>query len=314
MSAPSSGAPERDPRDPAPASTSCSAETRDDDERADARADDAAGQAHRGALEQELGGDVAPAGAERAAQADLADALEHRDERDVGDADRADEQRHAAEQQEQRVEVVLDRAAQLARVRRRGDLEQARVARAERDRGLAGDQVDRADARLDLGERRAPRRPNSRRAVPSGMIAAPSSDGLPADAGEQADHRVEAVADEDRRLLVDPRDAEAPRGVRARARARGRRARECPASKQPPAGQLGPHGAEEPRATRPSSAAASRPAASGSLIGTERTSAPRTSTSASVPAATTPLSRRRRASASQGRTDAAGAAARGPTG
>ena len=44
------------------------------------------------------------------------------------------------------------------------------------------------------------------------------------------------------------------------------------------------------------------PAASGSLIGTDRTSAPRTSTSASVPAATTPLRRRRRASASHGRT------------
>ena len=53
------------------------------------------------------------AGAERAAQADLADPLEHRDERHVGDADRADQQRHAAEQQEERVEVVLHVAAQL---------------------------------------------------------------------------------------------------------------------------------------------------------------------------------------------------------
>ena len=44
------------------------------------------------------------------------------------------------------------------------------------------------------------------------------------------------------------------------------------------------------------------PAARGSLSGTERTSAPRTSTSEMVPAAATPLRRRRRASASQGRT------------
>jgi hypothetical protein len=116
---------------------------------------------------------VTAARAERAAQADLADALEHRDERHVGDPDRAHEERHAAEEQEERVEVVLHRAAQVTRIRRGGDLQQAGVRRAERHRGLAGDEVHRADARLDLGERGAAR-PNSRRAVPSGMITAPS--------------------------------------------------------------------------------------------------------------------------------------------
>jgi hypothetical protein len=46
---------------------------------------------------------VLAARAERAPQPDLADALEDRDERHVRDPDRADEQRHAAEEQEQRV-------------------------------------------------------------------------------------------------------------------------------------------------------------------------------------------------------------------
>ena len=47
----------------------------------------------------------------------------------------------------------FDGAAQLARVGRGGDLEQARVAGTQRERRLARDQVDGADAGLDLGER-----------------------------------------------------------------------------------------------------------------------------------------------------------------
>ena len=96
------------------------------------------------------------AGAERPAQPDLADALEHRDERDVGDPDRADEQRHAAEQQEERVEVVLDRAPQL-----RGSGGAATLSRPG-SLGLSATGAWRAIrstapiARLDLGERRAP--------------------------------------------------------------------------------------------------------------------------------------------------------------
>ena len=51
---------------------------------------DAAEQTERDRLDQELGGDVAPRRAQRAAQADLADPLEHRHEGHVGDAERAD--------------------------------------------------------------------------------------------------------------------------------------------------------------------------------------------------------------------------------
>ena len=47
---------------------------------------------------------VAP---ERAAQPDLAAPLEHRDHHDVGDADAADEQRHAAEPEQQRGERLV---------------------------------------------------------------------------------------------------------------------------------------------------------------------------------------------------------------
>src|SRR3954451_11010673 len=82
----------------------------DDDDRAQTGPGDAAGQAHGRALEQELRGDVPARGTQGAAQADLADALENRDQRDVGDADGPDEQRDAAEQQEQGVEVLLDLA------------------------------------------------------------------------------------------------------------------------------------------------------------------------------------------------------------
>ena len=46
-------------------------------------------------------------GTEGAAQTDLGPALEHRYDHDVGDADSADEQRHGAEPEEQRVEGAL---------------------------------------------------------------------------------------------------------------------------------------------------------------------------------------------------------------
>ncbi len=58
-------------------------------------------------LGQELLGHVAPGGAERAAQADLAAALEDRDDHDVGDADAADEQGHRAEPEEEAVVGAL---------------------------------------------------------------------------------------------------------------------------------------------------------------------------------------------------------------
>ena len=68
-------------------------------------------------------------GAQCAAQADLADPFEHRHERDVGDAERAHQQRHAAEEQEQGVQVVLHVAAQLRGLRRCGTRNSAGIAR-----------------------------------------------------------------------------------------------------------------------------------------------------------------------------------------
>ena len=81
---------------PTPRAPGSSAPGRDrhDDDRAERGADDAADEAEAGALDQELPGDVAAAGAERTAQPDLADPLEHRDQRHVGDADRPDQERH----------------------------------------------------------------------------------------------------------------------------------------------------------------------------------------------------------------------------
>ena len=133
------------------------------------------------------------------------------------------------------------------------------------------------------------------------MIAEPSSDAWRRDLGEQPDDGVQAVADEHRGL----------RGRRGRCPTRSAALRpstttrspraEWPASKKRPADSWA-----WTAANRPGDAAfigsCVAPAASGSLIGTERTSWPRTSTSASVPAATTPLSRRSRASASHGST------------
>ena len=58
---------------------------------------DAAEQADRGRLEQELGQDAPPRGADRLADADLARALGDRDEHDVHHADAADEQRDAGD-------------------------------------------------------------------------------------------------------------------------------------------------------------------------------------------------------------------------
>ncbi len=60
-----------------------------------------ADQREQGGLGQELSGDVAPGGAERATQADLATSLQHRDHHDVRDADRAHEQGDGAEAEEE---------------------------------------------------------------------------------------------------------------------------------------------------------------------------------------------------------------------
>ena len=72
-----------------------------------ADADDGAGDAAEDGEEQgfgeELFGDVAAGGAERAAQADLGAAFEDGDDHDVGDADAADEQGDRAEAEEQAV-------------------------------------------------------------------------------------------------------------------------------------------------------------------------------------------------------------------
>ena len=81
---------------------------------------------------------------------------------------------------------------------------------------------------LDLGRARAPRRPNSRRAVPSGMIAAASSELWRRTPESSPIDGVEPVADEDGRLLVDPRDADPPRGAGAEHERRGRRGASAP--------------------------------------------------------------------------------------
>ena len=141
--------------------------------------------------------------------------------------------------------------------------------------------------------------PNSRRAVPFGIVSEPSSETWRSTPPDQPDHLIEAVADEDRRLLVEVGDPEPAGGVDAE-HGDAVAARGVPAVGEPPGDEV----ARAPRATAP----ATRPCTgsctsvwpSGSLIGTERTSAPRTFTSASVPAAATPFSRRMRASASHG--------------
>ena len=70
------------------------------------------------------------------------------------------------------------------------------------------------------------------------------------DPGEQADDRVEAVADEDGGLLVDARDADAPGGARAEDEDAVGPVR-VPRVEVPPREQLGPHRAEGARATPP---------------------------------------------------------------
>src|SRR5215468_6384812 len=64
----------------------------------------AAGQGEQDGLGQELGADVAPGGAQRAAQPDFGAAFEDGDDHDVGHADGADQQRDRAEAEEQAVE------------------------------------------------------------------------------------------------------------------------------------------------------------------------------------------------------------------
>ena len=113
-------------------------------------------------------------------------------------------------------------------------------------------------------------RPNSRRAVPSGMITAPSIVACRRTADEQADDDVEAVADEDRRLLVDPRDADATGGVRPRMTTRSPRASARRRRSGPAESRRGRPGRGPGDAAFIGSCVA--PAASGSLIGTERTS------------------------------------------
>ena len=83
---------------------------------ADQQAEDAADRRQQRRLGQELEADVAAGRAERAAQADLAAALEHRDHHDVRDPDRADQQRHGAEPQQQRRELALGGGARLEHV------------------------------------------------------------------------------------------------------------------------------------------------------------------------------------------------------
>jgi hypothetical protein len=65
-----------------------------------------------------LSGYVTSRGSESSSQSDLADAFQHRDESDIGDPDRPHQERHAAEYEEQRVDIALDVASDITRLRR----------------------------------------------------------------------------------------------------------------------------------------------------------------------------------------------------
>src|SRR5688500_6967940 len=71
-------------------------------------ADQAAGQADDGGLDEELQGDMAPLGAQGPADADLAGALGHRRQHDVHDADPADHQREAGDAHHDEVEHAVE--------------------------------------------------------------------------------------------------------------------------------------------------------------------------------------------------------------
>ena len=71
---------------------------------AEGDADGTAEESEQDGFGEELGADVAPGGAEGAAQADLGAAFEDGDDHDVGDADRADQEGDGAEAEEQAVE------------------------------------------------------------------------------------------------------------------------------------------------------------------------------------------------------------------
>ena len=86
-------------------------------------------QGHR--LDQELRQDVAPAGADRHAQADLARPLGHRDQHDVHDADAADDQRDRGDRRQQQ------RQHAGGGLLRRGDLGQVADARNRRPAAAA---------------------------------------------------------------------------------------------------------------------------------------------------------------------------------
>ena len=69
--------------------------------------DGSAEQPEKDGFGEELGADMAPGGAEGAAESDLRAALEHGDDHDVRDADRADQQGDGAEAEEQAVQRAL---------------------------------------------------------------------------------------------------------------------------------------------------------------------------------------------------------------
>jgi hypothetical protein len=140
-------------------------------------------------------------------QADLPHPFEHRDQRDVGDAGGADEQRDAAEEEEEGVEVALHAGPDPPRLGRRRHLEQGRIGRTEGQRELPGDQVGGADAGLHLD------RPRALEPEVAGCGALGDHDRteqrrLAGHAGDDPDDGVEAVAEEDRRLVLDAGDVQ----------------------------------------------------------------------------------------------------------
>ena len=106
-----------------------------------------------GGLGQDLQADVAPRGAERAAQPDLPAPFEDRQHHDVRDSDRADQKRHRAESEQERRELSAGGGSGLERVGRDTDADSVGclwVGRRGQQRGGLRDRVD-VGLDVDLG-------------------------------------------------------------------------------------------------------------------------------------------------------------------
>ena len=146
------------------------------DGQADDDADEAAEQREGQGLDEELGEDVAAAGADRLADADLAGPLADRDEHDVHDPDAADDQRDRGDPAEQEGQRRADRGRGLEQLGLVEDLEVVVIRRREvvavaqqrRELGLGrGHLVGLRDAHADRPDACRRRRSTSARRRPA---------------------------------------------------------------------------------------------------------------------------------------------------